>query len=170
MTEVGRVVFLASPHRGSPLAGRRLGRLASRLIRLPISLMEEARKIADVLEGDAPASAAGVRGGPDSVDFLSDRRPYLEITSKQQVAPWVTYHSILGCSDGLVPYASAHLDGAASELLVHSGHSVHETPEAILELRRILHLHLNAVQPSVSDSPMSGVFWKLTTFSVTANP
>lgn len=35
---------------------------------------------------------------------------------------------------------SAHLDGAASELIVPSGHSVQKTPEAILELRRILHL------------------------------
>ena len=47
------------------------------------------------------------------------------------------------CSDGLVPYASAHLDGAASELVVTpSGHSVHATPQAILDLRRILRLHL----------------------------
>lgn len=49
--------------------------------------------------------------------------------------------SPLGCSDGLVPYASAHLDGAVSERIVHSGHSVQETPEALFELRRILHLH-----------------------------
>ena len=57
------------------------------------------------------------------------------------------FDSILGCrtpppacTDGLVPYASAHLDGAASELVVRSGHSVQETPEAIRELRRILRL------------------------------
>ena len=48
-----------------------------------------------------------------------------------------------------MPYASAHLDGAASELLVRSGHSVQETPEAILELRRILHLHLSILPPLV---------------------
>ena len=62
----------------------------------------------------------------------------------------MTYHSIVACktlpppdcSDGLVPYASAHLDGAVSELLVRSGHSVQETPEALHEMRRILHLHL----------------------------
>jgi pimeloyl-ACP methyl ester carboxylesterase len=155
MPEVGRAVFLASPHRGAPMAGRRPGRLASRLIRLPASLMQEAREIADALEGDTPTGAARVRGGPDSVDFLSDRRPYLEITSQQPVAPWVTWHTILGCkrgsppacTDGLVPYTSAHLDGAASELLVRSGHGVQRTPEAIRELRRILHLHLESHFP-----------------------
>ena len=52
------------------------------------------------------------------------------------------------CSDGLVPYASAHLEGAASELRVTAGRSVQETPEAILELRRILHLHLETTDNS----------------------
>ena len=42
-----------------------------------------------------------------------------------------------------MPYASAHLDGAVSEKVIASWHSVQETPEAILEIRRILHEHLN---------------------------
>jgi len=47
-----------------------------------------------------------------------------------------------------VPYASAKLEGAASELVVNSWHSVQETPEAIVEVRRILHEHLNRLQES----------------------
>ena len=39
-------------------------------------------------------------------------------------------------------YKSAHLEGAASEKIIKGGHSIQETPEAILELRRILRLHL----------------------------
>ena len=31
-----------------------------------------------------------------------------------------------------------HIDGVASELIVHSGHSAQETPQAIEEVRRIL--------------------------------
>ena len=157
MPEVGRAVFLASPHRGAPMASRWVGRTVARLIRLPVSLMTRVGEIADALEGETPAGAARVRSGPDAVDFLSDRRPYLKTTSKLPIASWVTYHSIIGCakpsssssptwpltcSDGLVPYTSAHLDGAASELIVRSRHSVQQTPEAILELRRILRLHL----------------------------
>jgi hypothetical protein len=45
-------------------------------------------------------------------------------------------------SDGVVPYESAHLPGAISEVVIPSWHSVQETPEAIVEIRRILHLHL----------------------------
>jgi hypothetical protein len=42
----------------------------------------------------------------------------------------------------VVRYSSAHLDGAASELTVASGHSAHTHPLAILEIERILRLHL----------------------------
>jgi hypothetical protein len=41
-----------------------------------------------------------------------------------------------------VPYASAHLDGAASELLIHGGHLCQDHPAVIQECRRILTEHL----------------------------
>ena len=60
----------------------------------------------------------------------------------------MTYYSIIGrenadgpleeSSDGIVPYWRSHLEGAASEKVIVSGHSVQETPEAIIELRKIL--------------------------------
>ncbi len=49
-------------------------------------------------------------------------------------------------TDGIVPYSSAHLDGAVSEKIIKGGHSIQETPEALLELRRILRLHLQQHQ------------------------
>jgi hypothetical protein len=68
----------------------------------------------------------------------------------------VPYHSIIGdrgkggnkdktapvIYDGIVPYWSAHLDGAASELVIPSHHAAHEHPAGMAEIRRILHLHL----------------------------
>ena len=42
-------------------------------------------------------------------------------------------------TDGVVPYRSAHLDGAASEKVIAGWHDIQERPDAILELRRILH-------------------------------
>ena len=44
-------------------------------------------------------------------------------------------------NDGVVEYVSAHLDGAASELVVRSGHSTQSHPHTIEEIRRILLLH-----------------------------
>lgn len=45
-------------------------------------------------------------------------------------------------SDGIVPYKSSHLEGAASETIIKGGHSIQDTPEAVLTLRKILHQHL----------------------------
>jgi pimeloyl-ACP methyl ester carboxylesterase len=45
-------------------------------------------------------------------------------------------------SDGIVPYTSAHLDGAASETVINGGHSIQTNPQTILTLRRILHQQL----------------------------
>ena len=71
------------------------------------------------------------------------------------ISPRVHYHSIIGnytpdlevllSSDGVVPYASSHLAGADSELVVPSWHSVQETPQAIIEIRRVLHEHLTGL-------------------------
>jgi hypothetical protein len=63
----------------------------------------------------------------------------------------VPFHSIIGQnnggavetgSDGVVPYASSHLNGTSSELVVRSGHSVCENPDAQRDVIRILHLEL----------------------------
>ena len=43
-------------------------------------------------------------------------------------------------SDGVVPYASSHLDAAASELVVPAGHRVYANPAAVSEVKRILAL------------------------------
>lgn len=45
-------------------------------------------------------------------------------------------------SDGIVPYTSAHLEGAASETIINGGHSIQTNPQTILTLRRILHKQL----------------------------
>jgi triacylglycerol esterase/lipase EstA (alpha/beta hydrolase family) len=47
-------------------------------------------------------------------------------------------------SDGIVPYTSAHLDGAASETIINGGHSIQANPQTILTLRRILHQQLQS--------------------------
>ena len=59
-------------------------------------------------------------------------------------------------SDGVVPYSSAHLQGADSELVVSSGHSVQETPQAIIEIRRIMHLHLKELGIGTADESIAG--------------
>jgi hypothetical protein len=64
------------------------------------------------------------------------------------------YHSIIGnrgkpgplaeSSDGIVPYWSSHEDKALSEVIVPGPHGLVNYPQTLAELKRILHLHLNA--------------------------
>jgi pimeloyl-ACP methyl ester carboxylesterase len=149
LPQVDRAIFLASPHRGSPVASGWIGHLGSRLVRLPVTALQTVALVADTLQGEAPELALELRTRRmDSIDALSDQGRYLKATSGLPIAAAVTYHSIIGRSDpavalesstdGFVPYASSHLDGAASELVVTSGHGVQQTPAAILEIRRIL--------------------------------
>jgi hypothetical protein len=47
-------------------------------------------------------------------------------------------------SDGIVSFASAQMEDAQTQIVVQANHgSVHTTPRAILEVRRILIEHLN---------------------------
>jgi hypothetical protein len=97
---------------------------------------------------------------PNSIDNLSDTDPFIKASSTLPISPKVRYHTIVGIykskgplsdsGDGVVPYASAHLDGADSELAVPAWHNVQDSPQAIIELRRILRLHaaqLHCLQP-----------------------
>ncbi|MGH7788396.1 MAG: esterase/lipase family protein [Candidatus Binatia bacterium] len=144
---VRRVIFIATPQRGSYLAGPDLvRRLAQRLISLPVAL---ARSGADLVGGFG--GRAGIERVPTSIDNMSPGHPFILTIAKIPVSPDVAVNSIVGVTgdgpleeqgDGVVKYNSAHLEGAESELIVHFGHSMQSRPEVIAEVQRILHEHL----------------------------
>ena len=145
-----RAIFIASPHRGTDAAGGRLGRFIGRLVRLPLTLLEGfADVLEDLAQGDEARAGRGKPRLPNSIDNLDRSDPFVQAASGLPISPCVRYHSIIGhydpkvplaeSDDGLVPYWSAHLDGAVSEKIVRSAHSVQETAPAIIEMRRILH-------------------------------
>ena len=146
---VGRVVFVATPHRGSYLAEYSLGRFIAGLVRLPFNLL---RVSGDVLTNNPDAfrfDPARTRMG--SVYGMTPGSPLITGLADIPVAPGIPAHSIVAVrgdgpvedgSDGVVRYQSAHLDGVESELVVRSGHSVQSNPQTVLELRRILLVHM----------------------------
>jgi pimeloyl-ACP methyl ester carboxylesterase len=139
LPQVDRAIFLASPHRGSPMAHALIGRAAAHLVQLPTSMLQTLGSVADALATELPMQADVLRHRQlSSVAYLSDEDRYLRATSTLPIAAGVTYHSIVGSQDEVVPYASSHLDGAASEQVVTSGHSVQRTAAAILAIRTIL--------------------------------
>ncbi|WP_295391667.1 alpha/beta fold hydrolase [uncultured Thiodictyon sp.] len=139
-TDVSRVVFMFTPHRGSAFATNSIGAWGIRLIRLPETLIGElahyAHLVPDSLDGRLPTSIHGLSPQSQFLRLLDGTRPS------------VPSHSIIGdrgrgtlatSSDGVVPYRSAHLDTVESEVVVPAGHSGIGHPQAIEELRRILH-------------------------------
>lgn len=148
---VTRVVFLATPHKGSDLAGMWFARLGSKLVNLPKDIVDFGSDFLESVNLFSKDKKPVDRLIKTGIDNLSPDDPTLCALAVIPLAPGIPYHSIIGNedaagipsgSDGVVPYESAHLDGAQSELVVKSGHSVHQNPLAALELRRILLLHL----------------------------
>lgn len=148
---VKRVVFIATPHRGSYLAGPDIvRRLAQRLITLPGTL---ARSGSDLFAAESVRRRTGLQRLPTSIDNMSPGHPFITTIAKIPVSPEVAAHSIIGVTgdgpieeggDGVVKYASAHIDGVESELVVPYPHSMQAKPEVVAEVQRILHRHLEA--------------------------
>ena len=148
-----RAIFLASPHRGTDYADRWFTRAARKIIKLPGAFLGA---FADTLQGqiglDDFVKELGhgiIQNGPSD---LSKNSKFTQLTKDITPYKGFKFHSIMGNNTGLddlnlitddiVPYRSAHLEGAISEKILKGGHSIQETPEAVLELRRILRLHL----------------------------
>ncbi|MGZ5552546.1 MAG: esterase/lipase family protein [Chthoniobacterales bacterium] len=145
-------IFAATPHRGSQLAESWIGHFAASLIRLPSDLQSD---IVNVVSENPDAATPTAKAFHREMNFssvrtLSPRDPALQALADLPIE--VPFHSIIGqhnpgpietSSDGVVVYSSAHLDGAASELVVRSGHGVCENPEAQREVIRILRLELH---------------------------
>jgi pimeloyl-ACP methyl ester carboxylesterase len=157
---VSRAIFIAAPHKGTDIAGNRLGRAIGKLVRLPFTILGAFADVFLVLnETGAEQGKAEKVKVPNSIDNLKSSDPFIEAAANLPMAADLKYHSIIAhrkievpvlqSDDGLVPYWSAHLDGALSEKVVVSGHSVQESSEAVLEVRRILRedLRQHAVLP-----------------------
>jgi pimeloyl-ACP methyl ester carboxylesterase len=147
--EVRRVVFIATPHRGSEVDQGPLGHLGSRLIRLPDPLRASYDRLIARNRPDFFTERFR-KGLPTSVDELEWRSTILMRLDELGLAPAIKAHSIIAVhhdpprtsgSDGMVSYESAHIDGVASEVLVSSGHLCQDKPAVIREVRRILLEH-----------------------------
>ena len=153
--DVGRVVFMFTPHRGSRLASSGLGAWGTRLIRLPDTLISELGAALDHLAGLPDMRL------PTSIQGLSPNSQFLRVLDA--TTPVVPTHTILGdrgrggdllsSSDGVVPYTSAHLATAESELVVPAGHSGVTHPESVKELHRII---LEAIDQERNVKPNCG--------------
>jgi pimeloyl-ACP methyl ester carboxylesterase len=158
---VERVVFIATPHRGS----YRAGGIARRLVRLIVALPARlTRQFADVVTGRSLAGL-GMSRLPTSVDNMSPGHPFIRTLASLPIDPRITAHSIIavrgegapeGQTDGVVAYESAHLGGVASEVVVRSDHSCQGHPGTVEEMRRILREHAGESRAAVPSAAPHG--------------
>ena len=151
---VKRVIFVATPHRGSYQALGFLGSLASWLVNLPGRLTKLSVDFLTLQkQGVFLGSANGI---PTAVDNMNPNNLFIKNLAAIPIADGVVANSIIAvdsdapldeAGDGVVKYMSAHIDGVESEKIIHSGHSVQGNPEAILEVKRILHEHAKGLPP-----------------------
>jgi hypothetical protein len=157
---VSRVVFVATPQRGSYLAGPELvRRLVQKLVSMPSSLVQSGT---DLFSRDSVKPYLKMQTLPTAIDNMSPNHPFIRTISEIPLAPGVHAHSIIAVDadgplenggDGVVKYMSAHIDGVDSEKVVRSPHSCQSNPETIDEVRRILRLHAADVACTLQDPP-----------------
>jgi hypothetical protein len=160
---VKRVVFIATPHGGSYQALGFLGQLGSWFVNLPGRFV---KMNVELLTLQTKGLYLGTIGAvPTSITNMTPGNRFIQNLAAIPIADGVVAHSIIAVEgdgpvkdggDGVVKYVSAHIDGVASEKVVHSSHSVQGNPETIQEVKRILIEHAKGLpapqKASVSDS------------------
>jgi pimeloyl-ACP methyl ester carboxylesterase len=144
---VARLIFIATPHRGSYRATGLVVKLVQRITTLPGTLTSQLQGLLKQKE----FATLGLGQLPTSVENMSPNNPFLRALNDLPIDPRIPAHSIIavrggppyvGKSDGVVAYESAHIEGVESELVVNSGHSTQSHPDTLLEVRRILQQHI----------------------------
>ncbi len=150
---VKRVVFIATPHGGSYVAGNWIAHQAARLISIPSKILDAGAELA---KGSPDLANWRV---PSAVDNMTPNTPFVRALGPMPIAPGIAANSIVAVtsdppydegSDGVVRYVSAHRSDCESEVVVKSPHSCQSNPTTIAEVRRILLLHL---EPAPSEPP-----------------
>lgn len=152
---VKRVIFMATPHRGSELTQKKLAQVGLNWVKLPGKIVDFAKDVTPLIREEYKTqSNYPKKRVPTGFHDLRPDSLVSQTIAGLPIDPKVTYHSIIGNSasasipggsDGVVVYKSAHLDGAVSEKIIKSDHNVHTRPAGIFEVRRILHEHLRTV-------------------------
>jgi triacylglycerol esterase/lipase EstA (alpha/beta hydrolase family) len=144
---VKTVVFIGTPHQGSVLADVGIVRAVLRLILfLPKTAQQQVQALVSLPPTYINPTLRGFHHwGVEGTENCSTGHPFFHALAQHPVA--ISYHSIIATrrtidfrngGDGVVPYWSAHLDGAASETIVPYMHGCLEKPKTVRAVMKIL--------------------------------
>jgi len=144
---VKRLIFIATPQRGSYVAGWKAIKWFTGLLVKPATAILTLTTDVLLLR-DRDTFAMDLQTSiPTSVDNMNPGHRFIKTLAAIPVAPGVAVNSIIAVrqneniedgDDGVVRYKSAHLEDAESELVVCSDHTCQGNPHTIEEVRRIL--------------------------------
>lgn len=155
---VKRVITLGTPHRGSNMANSATRWLGRSLFTLPTFITGETNAL--IQQNPNYFKDTDLLTISTSIDSLAPESPIFPAMLAAQRAPWVKYHNVIGKapkkgimgyfageSDGVVSIESARMPDTISEKIVAADHvTVHQNPDAVNEVRRILLEHIVEVQ------------------------
>ncbi len=149
--QAGMVVYLATPHRGAPMARYGIVEALMSLVRLPENILDEVVNLATLQQDSLLFNPSEMTAWFTSVNQLAPDS--YSISGLQGLAVRnVPTHSIIGndgddhkplakTSDGVVPYWSSHIPWG-TERVVDSDHSVQDVKETAVEMNRLLKAYL----------------------------
>ena len=151
LSEPSRIIFLATPHKGSGLAGGPLLWLAETLVKAPATIIGTTLHTAQMLALAQPDiltqhGNALLTGNENSVNGLKPEHPALIALESMPIRQGVKLHNIIatitggerGLGDWVVPLKSARLESAHTETIVRGNHQLIDDPEAHQAIFRIL--------------------------------
>lgn len=148
--QIGRVVYIATPHQGSPWASRGIGRLATSLAGGQTTEREGYQQI--VANNPGVFLGPFSESPPSSVELLRSNNPLLLALAATPSSPDVIVNSIIGKSlrlpragpsDVVVPVDSAYRPEAATTTIIDATHtSILRSSDAQQALLGILEQHL----------------------------
>lgn len=148
--KAGMVVYMATPHRGSPLAKYRIVNILMKLVQLPQNLISEVISITTLQQDMLLLNPSNITEWFTSANQLDPDSFSIRRLRGMQVRN-VPTHSIIGdrgrgntphSSDGIVPYWSSHIPWG-TESIVPAGHSLQKEPETAEDLTRVLKQYLS---------------------------
>ncbi len=141
LPEVERAIFVATPHRGAGITGRRSVELIDEVVRTPRDLLEATKVLRKHPELLTTEGLHLVADFPNSIEHMRPGNSLGELFSELPLNPKVKYHSIIGKCDKIVERSSSSIDGVTSEAIIESDHGAQASVTGIEEIARILQAH-----------------------------
>jgi hypothetical protein len=92
--EIGRVIFISAPLRGSDLARNPLGRIGSSLVRAPTTLLSAGNALAKIVTFHS--GELKLKRISNSVDTLAPNNRFVKAINTIPITPGIPYHTIMG--------------------------------------------------------------------------